>query len=266
MNIILIAVILGIIEGLTEFLPISSTGHLILFNQFLPLPEHFEVMFNVVIQLGAILSVVVYFWDKLFPFRSAASREEKMQVWELWKKIIAGVVPALIIGALLGDYIETVLFNPWVVSSALIIGGILLIIIESREKTATIREVASVTYRTAITIGFIQCLAMVPGTSRSAATIIGAMMLGCSRVVAAEFSFFLAIPTMAAASAYQLLKTGFKLSASEWLVLLAGFVTSFLVAWAVIAFLMRYLRRNDFRPFGYYRIVLGLAVLIYLTL
>lgn len=266
MDVILIAIILGIIEGLTEFLPVSSTGHLILFNQFLELPDHFEVMFNVVIQLGAILSVVVYFRDKLFPRKSSSGAAERTQVRELWKKIFAGVMPAIIIGAILGEHIETKLFNPWVVSAALMVGGVLLIIIEGRKKSASISEVAAISYGTAIAIGFIQCLAMIPGTSRSAATIIGAMLLGCSRVVAAEFSFFLAIPTMAAASAYQIIKTGFKLSANEWLVLLAGFVTSFFVAWAVIAFLMHYLRRNDFRPFGYYRIALGLIVLAVLAL
>jgi undecaprenyl-diphosphatase len=266
LNLIWIAIIMGIVEGITEFLPISSTGHLILLNQFLELPEDFEVMFDVVIQLGAILSVVVYFRKRLLPLRRDTDEAPWRHALDLWKRIAVGVIPALLIGAILGEFIETHLFNPHIVAGALVIGGIILVAIEHRKSPAVISDVADVTYGLALAIGFIQCLAMIPGTSRSAATIIGALLLGCSRVVAAEFSFFLAIPTMAAASGYQLLKTGIHISAQEWLVLMVGFITSFLVAWAVIAFLMSYIRRRDFRVFGHYRIALGSLVLLYFVL
>lgn len=205
MNDFLSALILGIVEGITEFLPISSTGHLIIVNQFVGFTEQFANMFNVVIQLGAILSVVVYFRKRLIPSGRIRSAENQ-RIFALWKKTIAGVIPALAIGFLLGDYIEERLFNTTVVALALIVGGIILLYIENRRPLNRITSVEHLTYKTAVLIGFIQCLAMIPGTSRSAATIIGAMLLGASRVVAAEFSFFLAIPTMAAASGYTLLK------------------------------------------------------------
>ncbi len=266
MTIFIIAIILGIVEGVTEFLPISSTGHLILVNQFLELSENknFVNMFDVVIQLGAILSVVIYFRDRLFP----KSKEDfkNTDCWELWKKAIAGVVPALIIGFLLASKIKKFLFNPTVVAIALIVGGILLIVIENRQKTAKIINISELSYQTAIQIGFIQCLAMIPGTSRSAATIIGAMLLGCSRIVAAEFSFFLAIPTMTAATAYELMKTGKNLASDEWMILGIGFITSFLTAWGVIAFFMSYIRNKDFKIFAYYRIILGMVVFVYFAL
>lgn len=257
------AAILGVVEGITEFLPISSTGHLILVNEFLGFEEHFEAMFDVVIQLGAILSVVVYFWRRLWPARDAVGRARTL---DLWKKTIAGVAPALVIGGLLGSKVEELLFNPTVVAVALVVGGILLIVIESRKRQASVDDIAQLTYRTAILIGLIQCIAMVPGTSRSAATIIGAMLLGLSRLAAAEYSFFLAIPTMTAASAYSLLKSAHAVSALEWQALAVGFVVSFLVAWAVIAAFMRFIQTNDFRPFGWYRIALGVAVLAYFGL
>ncbi|MEA4926557.1 MAG: undecaprenyl-diphosphate phosphatase [Syntrophomonadaceae bacterium] len=257
----LIAVILGVVEGITEFLPISSTGHLILVNRLVGFTGSFANMFDVIIQLGAILSVVVYFWHRINPFSRSKTYLERSTTWDLWKKTIAGVVPALLIGGTIGKHVEEALFNPLTVAIALVIGGIIIIIIENRTKSSSINSIASLSYKTAFAIGLIQCLAMIPGTSRSAATIIGAMLLGASRNVAAEYSFFLAIPTMAAASAYSFLKFNVSLSAVEWQILAVGFIVSFLVAWAVIAAFMNYIRKRDFKPFGYYRIILGLAVL-----
>ena len=258
------ALILGIVEGITEFLPISSTGHLIIVNQFVGFTEQFANMFNVVIQLGAILSVVVYFRKRLIPSGNNKSSENQ-RIYHLWKKTIIGVIPALAIGALAGDYIEERLFNTTVVALALIVGGIILLYIENRKPLNKITSVDHLTYKTALLIGLIQCLAMIPGTSRSAATIIGAMLLGASRVVAAEFSFFLAIPTMAAASGYTLLKSGTLLTGHEFLVVACGFGVSFVVAWLVIAGLMNYISKRDFKPFAYYRIVFGFFVLVYFS-
>jgi len=264
LNDFLSALILGIVEGITEFLPISSTGHLIIVNQFVGFSEQFANMFNVVIQLGAILSVVVYFRKRLIPSRHN-SITANHKIFDLWKKTLIAVIPALAIGALAGDYIEERLFNTTVVALALIIGGIILLYIENRKPLNRINSVENLTYKTALFIGFIQCLAMIPGTSRSASTIIGAMLLGASRVVAAEFSFFLAIPTMMAASGYTLLKSGTLLTTHEFLVVGCGFVVSFIVAWVVIAGLMNYISKRDFKPFGYYRIVLGIIVLAYFS-
>jgi undecaprenyl-diphosphatase len=256
MELLLKAALLGVVEGITEFLPISSTGHLILVNQFINFTGDFAAMFDVVIQLGAIFSVIVYFWNRLWPFRSGQSGE----VWDVWKKTIAGVIPALLIGGILGHKVEELLFNPWVVASALLAGGVVLIIVENQSRQASISAIPALSYKTAALIGLIQCLAMIPGTSRSAATIIGAMLLGCSRKTAAEFSFFLAIPTMFAASAYSLLKTGTSLTSQEWMALAVGFAVSFLVAWGVIAAFMGYIQRRDFKPFAWYRIILAVLV------
>lgn len=266
MNDIIKAVILGIVEGLTEFLPVSSTGHLIIVNEVVNFTGSFAKMFDIVIQLGAILSVIVYFWYKLFPFGNSKTPLEKSESWNIWKKTIVGVLPALILGATLGKHIEEYLFYPVTVALALIIGGIALIILERRETKEHINSITSLSYQTAFFIGIIQCLAMIPGTSRSAATIIGAMLLGTTRVVAAEFSFFLAIPTLFAASAYSLLKTGFNLNTAQLQLLVIGFVVSFLVAWVVIAGFMKFITKKDFRPFGYYRILLGVFVLIFFTI
>ncbi|MEN6388991.1 MAG: undecaprenyl-diphosphate phosphatase [Syntrophomonas sp.] len=261
MSSILIAVILGIVEGVTEFLPISSTGHLILVNRLVEFQGSFAHIFDVVIQLGAILSVVVFFWKKLNPFSSYKDIWEKQETWDLWKKTLAALAPALIIGASLGKYVQKVLFNPVIVSTALIVGGIVLVVIERRQQISIADSVKDLSYKDSFLIGLIQCLAMIPGTSRSAATIIGAMFLGASRSTAAEFSFFLAIPTMAAASAYSLLTAEASLSFYQWLVLGVGFLVSFLVAWAVIAVFMKYIQSHDFKVFGYYRIILGVTVL-----
>ncbi len=263
MNDIVKSIILGVVEGITEFLPISSTGHLIIINRFIDFTGPFAKAFDVVIQLGAILSVVVYFWKRLIPFGRHLTPEQRSGIFDLWKKTMVGVLPALVLGALFGGIIKEYLFNPVTVSIALIIGGVMLIYLEGRHREASITSVASLGYGRALAIGLIQCLAMVPGTSRSAATIIGAMFLGTSRIVAAEYSFFLAIPTMCAASAYSLLKVGRMLTRDEMVVLAVGFVVSFFVALLVIAGLMKYISSRDFKPFGYYRIVLGVAVLVY---
>lgn len=262
MNVFLSVIILGIVEGLTEFLPISSTGHLILMNQFISLDENLAEVFNIVIQLGAILSVVIYFRKKLFPFGTLKTNLEKKATWDIWKKTIVGVIPALFFGALFDDHIKELLFNPITVSIALVLGGVILIAIEKKNTPGRIQSIGMLSYKTAFFIGLIQCLAMIPGTSRSASTIIGAMLLGASRVVAAEFSFFLAIPTMAAASGYSLLKAYDMLSFSQLQVIAVGFIVSFLVAWAVIAGFMSYISKKDFKPFGYYRIILGCIVLL----
>ncbi|HEY8464665.1 MAG TPA: undecaprenyl-diphosphate phosphatase [Bacillota bacterium] len=255
------AMVLGVVEGLTEFLPVSSTGHLILVNQLLPFDKHFTHVFDVVIQLGAILSVVVYFWGRLFPFSSGKTQAERKQIYDLWLKTLAGIIPMLLIGAVFKDHITEYLFNPVIVSLALVVWGGVLLLIENRHQTSRINSMAALDYRTAFLIGLIQCLAMIPGTSRSAATIVGAMLLGASRVVAAEFSFFLAIPTMVAASSYALLKTGFKMTGHELLILGTGFIVSFLVAWLVIAGFMKFIAKRNFKPFAYYRIILGIVIL-----
>ncbi|SHI92979.1 undecaprenyl-diphosphatase [Geosporobacter subterraneus DSM 17957] len=258
---IITAVILGIIEGFTEFLPISSTGHLIIANQWFNLEGSFGNMFNVVIQLGAILSVVIYFHDKLIPFSRNKTLRQRRDIWNLWKKTVVGVIPALVLGALFADLIEEYLFNPYTVAIALVVGGVILIGMERRRKSYRINYLEELGYGTVFLIGIFQCLAMIPGTSRSAATIIGAMALGTSRNVAAEFSFFLAIPTMAAASGYSLLKSATMMTGEQWVLLGIGFVVSFLVALVVISLFMGYIRRKDFKPFGYYRIVLGVLIL-----
>jgi undecaprenyl-diphosphatase len=261
MSDIIKAIILGIVEGITEFLPVSSTGHLILVNQFIAFDEQFTKMFDIVIQLGAILSVVVYFRKRLFAFAKVNGSYFQSQTANLWKKSLVGVLPALVIGAMFGKQIQSSLFNPLTVAGALIVGGIALILLENRKQREKISAIALLDYKTVLLIGLIQCLAMIPGTSRSAATIIGAMLLGCSRLVAAEFSFFLAIPTLFAASAYSLLKTGFTMTSEETIVLAVGFGVSFLVALLVIAGFMKFISRRDFKPFGYYRIILGVLII-----
>ncbi len=255
-------VVLGIIEGITEFLPISSTGHLIIANQFFHLESNFREMFDVVIQFGAILSVIVYFRGRIIPFYKNQTNHQKGEILKLWNKTAVGVIPALIAGFLLGHKIKELLFDPVTVAIALILGGVILIWIEGRNRISVIKDISELSYGHALIIGLFQCLAMVPGTSRSAATIIGAMLMGTSRKVAAEFSFFLAIPTMLAASTYSLVASGFILTITQWQVLAVGFVVSFLVAWGVIAIFIDYISKRDFKAFGYYRIVLGLFILI----
>lgn len=254
------AIILGIVEGLTEFLPISSTGHLIIVNDWISFGKDFTQTFDVVIQLGAILAAALFFRAKLWPFGKDGIKKD---VLDTWSKSILSVVPALFLGFLLHHFIEEKLFNPITVAVALVLGGIILIVVEKKSRTEKITSIAQMSYQTAFAIGVIQCLALIPGTSRSAATIVGALLLGASRVVATEFSFFLAIPTLLAASAFTILKNGFSLTGSQFLILLTGFLTSFFVASLVISVFMKYIRNKNFVPFGYYRILLGLIVLVY---
>jgi undecaprenyl-diphosphatase len=259
------AVFLGIVEGITEFLPISSTGHMILVDEFLKLSDNksFTTAFEVIIQMGAILSVVVIYFNKLWPFSGSA--EEKKIKWLLWAKVIVAVLPAVVLGFGFHKQIEEKLFNPVTVASALIFYGVAIILIETFwKKNAVITDAANVTFKIALLIGFFQCLAMMPGTSRSAATIIGALLLGLSRAAAAEFSFFLAIPTMAGASLLKIVKNGISFNAAQWGIIAVGFIVSFLVAWLVIKVFINYIQKHDFKIFGYYRIVLGIIVLIIL--
>ncbi|WP_343216835.1 undecaprenyl-diphosphate phosphatase [Crassaminicella profunda] len=255
-------IILSIVEGITEFLPISSTGHLILVNHWIEFKGSFANAFDVIIQFGAILSVVCLYWKKLNPFSKRKSMRQKRDTMNLWMKVVTAFIPAVILGLLIGDYLDQ-LFNPTVVATTLLLGGIAIILLEKRRKFPRINSIQEMTFRTAFIIGIIQCLAMVPGTSRSAATIIGAMLLGANRQVAAEFSFFLAIPTMAGATVYSLMKTGINITSNQWMLLLVGVIVSFIVALAVIAFFMKYIKKKDFKVFGYYRIILGVLILAY---
>ncbi|MBD9220367.1 MAG: undecaprenyl-diphosphate phosphatase [Clostridiales bacterium] len=269
---ILKAIVFGIVEGITEWLPISSTGHLILLKQLMPLKvsESFWNMFEVVIQLGAILAVVLIFWHKIFPFRKERGRwHTDMRIINLWIKIIVACIPAAIIGLLFDDKINALFYNPTSVSIALIVFGVLFIVIENRNRRMRPRvtKLGQLTYQTAIIIGLFQVLAAVfPGTSRSGATIIGALLIGVSRTVAAEFTFFLAIPVMFGASLLKLIKFGFHFSGLEIGILVVGMVSAFIVSVIVIRFLMGYIKKHDFKVFGWYRIVLGIIVLLYFGL
>ncbi len=261
---LLTAVVLGIIEGITEFLPISSTGHLILANEFFSFAdERFTAMFDIVIQSGAILSVILYFRKRLLPVGETLQRQ---RVIALWRATVVGVIPALILGAAFGSLIKEHLFHPLVVAASLCAGGIAILLVERRTSSAHIHTAEEIPIRLAFFIGIIQCLALVPGISRSAATIIGALLLGASRVAAAEFSFFLAIPTLLAATAYSLLKHAALMSSTEMMLLAVGFAVSFLTAYAVIAFFMRWISTRTFVPFGWYRIALSSAVMLYVFL
>lgn len=267
------AVLLGIIEGITEFLPISSTGHLYLANEFIKLDETpaFITMFMVVIQLGAILAVVVLYFHRLNPFSPKKSHQEKNDTWKLWFKVILAVIPSMIIGLLLNDWMDTHL-NTWpVISATLIIYGVLFIVIERWNAHRTPREtdLNAISPKTGLEIGFFQLLSLVPGTSRSGATILGGITIGASRYVATEFSFFLAIPTMVGASGLKLAKyilKGNTFTGDQLMVLLVGTVVSFLVAYVAIRFLLNFIKKNDFQGFGWYRIVLGLLVIAWFGL
>ena len=260
------AVLLAFVEGVTEFLPISSTAHLILIEEFLQLSDDvdFRNNFTIIIQLPAIASVLVYFWKDLWPF--GASGERRHELFRLWTKILVAVLPVLIIGFLIHDYIEAHLFSPLPIALALFLGGVVLVFVERIKHRVTMDLVTDITFRTALAIGIFQCFAMIPGTSRSAATIIGAILLGASRPAAAEFSFFLAIPTMIAATAYSLAKSGLDFTAEQWSVLALGSIVSFVVAYGVIAAFMHYIRHHSFAVFGYYRIALALVVIAALKL
>ena len=259
------AIILGIVQGITEWLPVSSTGHMILVDEFVKLnfSPTFISTFLVVIQFGSILAVLLIFFKKLNPFDSSKSKIEKKETLSLWAKVIVAVIPSGIIGILFEEDIDRLFFNSTTVALALIIYGVIMIVIENRNKKPAVSDFSQVSYKLALGIGLFQCLALIPGTSRSGSTIIGATLLGASRYVAAEFSFFLAIPTMLGASLLKLVKTGFAFSGFEWLVLGVGSVVAFVVSVIVIKFFMDYIKKHDFKAFGYYRIVLGIIVLLY---
>ncbi len=265
------AAVLGIVEGVTEFLPVSSTGHLIIADRFLRLSPDagFVAAFEVVIQAGAILAVVVLYWRALWPWAAAPS--QRARVWALWLRVLVAILPAFAAGFLLGDFITGRLFTPLVVAIALVFYGVILIIVEGVLKRgahpgkATVLDVHDVSLGTAFVIGLFQTLALVPGTSRAAATIIGGMVMGLSRGAAAEFSFFLAIPVMAGASGLTLIKHGLRFGAGEWLLMATGFVVAFLSALVVVRFFVGYLRKHDFVAFGWYRIALGIAVALLLA-
>lgn len=269
------AVLFGIVEGVTEWLPISSTGHLILLNEFITLnvSDAFRSMFDVVIQLGAILAVIVLFFHKLNPFSPTKSEGEKKQTWQLWFKVVAAIIPSGIVGVLFDDWMEAHFHNATVVSVALIVYGVAFILVERRNARRvggkTVEDVYAIDYKTALLIGYFQCLSLIPGTSRSGSTILGAILIGVGRSAGAEFSFFMAIPTMLGASAIKGLKfllSGVTATGTEIGVLIVGCVVSFLVSLLVIRGLMEYVRRHSFSAFGVYRIILGVVVLVYFAL
>ncbi len=284
------AVLFGIVEGITEWLPVSSTGHLILLNEFVTLnmSEEFNSMFDVVIQLGAILAVIVLFFHKLNPFAPSKTPVEKKQTWQLWFKVVAAIIPSGVVGVLLDDWMDAHLHNGIVVSLALIVYGIAFILVEQRNsrgryqkingkdgptvmmtRPKAISDVHDIGYKTAVLIGLFQCLSLVPGTSRSGSTILGAILIGVGRSAGAEFSFFMAIPTMLGASAIKGLKfllSGVEASGTEIGVLVVGCIVSFVVSLLVIRGLMEYVRKHSFSAFGVYRIVLGVIVLAYFAL
>ena len=269
------AVLFGIVEGVTEWLPISSTGHLILLNEFITLnvSDEFRSMFDVVIQLGAILAVIVLFFHKLNPFSPRKTEGEKKQTWQLWFKVIAAIIPSGIVGVLFDDWMEAHFHNATVVSIALIVYGVAFILVERRNARRmggkTVEDVYAIDYKTALLIGCFQCLSLIPGTSRSGSTILGAILIGVGRSAGAEFSFFMAIPTMLGASAIKGLKfllSGVSATGTEIGVLIVGCVVSFVVSLLVIRGLMEYVRRHSFSAFGVYRIILGVVVLVYFAL
>jgi undecaprenyl-diphosphatase len=264
---------LGVVEGITEWLPISSTGHLILVDEFIKLnvTTEFMDMYRYVIQLGAILAVLVLFFHKLNPFSPRKSSHQKRQTWTLWGLVVLACIPSAAIGLPLNDWMDEHLMTPWVVAAALIVYGVGFLMIENRRRTPAIRRTSDLTWQIALCIGLFQALSIIPGTSRSGATILGAIILGCARPVAAEFSFFLAIPTMVGVSVLKLGKFfAEKIAAGEALftgpeaaILAVGFIVSFVVSLLCIRFLMDFVKKHDFKPFGWYRIVLGILVLLF---
>ena len=271
---ILKTIILGIVQGITEWLPISSTGHMILVNELMPLTvladpaanAEFIKMFMVVIQFGSILAVLLLYFHKLNPFSRRKNAYERRSTIDLWMKVIVAVIPAGVIGLLFDDLIDQYFFNPVTVATTLILYGIAFILIENRHRRPAITSFEKMSYPTALAIGAFQVLALIPGTSRSGATILGAVLLGCSRSVAAEFSFFLAIPVMFGASLLKLLKMQIAFTFTTGSILILGMVVAFVVSVFAIRFLMGYIRKHDFKAFGVYRIVLGILVLAYFFL
>ena len=269
---ILKAIVLGVVEGITEWLPISSTGHMILVDEFLHLnvTPQFKEMFLVVIQLGAILAVVVLYWHKLWPFGIENKRiVPKKDIWQMWFKVLVSCVPAAVVGVLFDDKLNALFYNWQTVAIMLILFGIFFLVVETwnKGKTAKIHSIGELTYTSALIIGAFQLIAAVfPGTSRSGATILGAILIGVSRTVAAEYTFFLAVPVMFGASALKLVKFGFHFTSAESILLAVGMIVAFLVSILTIKFLMGYIKKHDFKAFGWYRIVLGAAVILYFVL
>ena len=262
---VLKAILFGIIEGITEWLPVSSTGHMILLSEFvrLDVSDAFWEMFLVVVQLGAIIAVPILFWDKLVPFSKKKSKDERKSVISLWCKVIVGVIPAALLGILFDDFFDEHFYNFPVVSIALVIYGVAFIAVESlrKNKHPRIDSVYDLSYRDALIIGGYQVLSLIPGTSRSGATILGALLIVVSRKIASEYTFFLAIPVMFGASLLKLLKFGFDFTGIEMACLLAGCVVAFVVSVFILRFLLNYIKKHDFKVFGWYRIVLGIVVL-----
>lgn len=267
---ILKSIVLGIVEGITEWLPISSTGHMLLLDQLmtLDLSVEFKNMFFVVIQLGAILAVVTLYFHKLNPFSPKKTAVQKKATLGLWLKVIVACIPSAVFGLFLDDLLEEKLSTPVIIAAALIVYGILFIVIENwnKRRRPKVNTLAELSYQTALFIGLFQVLSMIPGTSRSGATIIGAILIGTSRVVAAEFTFFLAIPTMFGASLLRLVKFGFHFTGEELAVLAVGMIVAFVVSVLAIKFLMSYIKKHDFKVFGYYRLALALLVILYFGL
>lgn len=261
------AVFLGVVEGITEWLPISSTGHMILVEEFIQLNASaaFKEMFFVVIQLGAIMAVVLLFFHKLNPFSPRKSRQEKKDTMAIWYKVIVGVIPAAVIGFLADDWLNDHLYNYQTVAMMLILYGILFIVIENRNqgRLPKVNSFTDLSYKTAFLIGMFQVLSLIPGTSRSGATILGGIILGSSRFIAAEYSFFLSIPVMFGASALKLVKFGFSFTGMEIAILITGMIVAFVVSILAIRFLLGYIKNNDFKAFGWYRIILGFVVIGY---
>ncbi len=275
------AIVLGIVEGITEWLPISSTGHMILVDEFLKLnvSDEFKEMFEVVIQLGAILAVVVIFWGKLWPFGKRNNNRPlkkegigayiKTDIFSMWFKVLASCIPAAVVGLLFDDKLNELFYNSWTVAIALIVFGVAFIVIEkwNKNKKSKINSIDDLTYKAALIIGLFQLIAAIfPGTSRSGATIVGALLIGVSRTTAAEFTFFLAVPVMFGASLLKLVKFGTDFTSMEIAILVSGMVTAFIVSIFVIKFLMDYIKKHDFTVFGWYRIILGALVIAYFTL
>ena len=270
MSEIIKAILFGIVEGITEWLPVSSTGHMIILDELIKLnvSKEFLEVFLVVIQLGAILAVVMLYWNQLFPSFKKGEDTIRKNVFSMWFKVIAACIPAAVVGILFDDQINELFYNYQTVATALIVFGILFIVIENKNQTkkARITSIAQITYRDAMLVGLFQLIAAIfPGTSRSGATILGGILIGLSRTTAAEFTFFLAVPVMAGASLLKILKFGLAFSGAEMMILLVGMAVSFVVSVLVIKFLMNYIRKHDFKIFGWYRIVLGILVILFFT-
>lgn len=266
---ILKVIFLGIVEGITEWLPISSTGHMLLVDEFITLnmSEEFKEMFFVVIQLGAIIAVVVMFWNKMWPFqlKDKSQPKVKMNTINMWLKVVVACIPSAVLGLLFDDLLEEYFGNAVTIAIMLIVYGVAFILVENwnKKRTPRVETLDDISYKTAFIIGLFQVLSMIPGTSRSGATIVGALLIGVSRTAAAEFTFFLAVPTMVGASLLKLVKFGFAFTSAELITLAIGMVVAFAVSLLCIKFLMSFIKKHDFKPFGWYRIVLGIIVLVY---